>query len=510
LIEFLHGPVLSIAVRLPFIIKQDTIKLSRAIIWVACALIIIAGVARYAGQPSFWLDEAFVAVSLRSPTPDTIFAQLEYGQFFPRIYLAAIALLREIFGYRIWALRLLPFLSFTVASLLWARVLARRARSFAALNLLASALLIGSSLWLDQAIQLKQYTLDVLLALIPFLISDDRFTRSLASGKRRWLLVILATPCLLSYTYPVALGARALGWYLYRGRQAGWRVDRLSVFVFALAVTFALACIWSTDLRFNFKDLASYQAYWGDCILGSAFDHGAASGLRLIGKFLWGWHGRQPLVTAGLVPLQIIGVWAIIKRLKNREQSEDDLSWGSRSAGSLVLLAGVLSASALFSYPICAGRVVLFTQIHTQVLALEGALFILTSWGRSRLALSFFYLFVAIAMFHSVREYVRLVRSEPAENLRPIQAKIDPGISNTAWIHSCSVAQVRSLPDALPLGRVLLGTSDRLPQGEKIWVIWTHLGDEYCRAELDQLRKQSRSWQLIDEGAGRGLALAEF
>ena len=496
--------------RSPFhITTQDGIKLSHLALWAAAA-VILAGLMRYARQPSFWLDEAFVAASLRDPTPDTIFAQLEYGQFFPRIYLFAIAALREMFGYTIWALRLLPFLSFILASILWARLLSRRAQPFATLNLMAGALLVGASFWLDQSIQLKQYTFDVLLALIPFLTGDQRLTESLASGKRRWLLIILALPCLLSYTYPMALGARVLGWYLYRGRREGWRLDTLSALIFAVAVAVALAGIWTTDLRYNFKDLASYQAYWGDCILSSAFDRSAERGFRLIAKFLWGWHGRQPLVTAFLVPLQIAGVWRVATRLKNGEESGDDAAWGSRSAGSLVLLAGVMAASALLAYPICAGRVVLFTQAHTQVLALEGALFILTFRAGRKAVVVFFYLFLAVLVFHSLREYARFIRSEPAENLRPVRAMIDPGVASTAWVHSCSVAQVKSLPDALPVEHVLFGQYERPQRGEKTWVIWTHLGNEDCRKELDRMRQQARSWQLIDEGADRGLALAEF
>jgi hypothetical protein len=308
----------------------------------------------------------------------------------------------------------------------------------------------------------------------------------------------------------MALGARVVGWYLHRGKRAGWRIDTLSAFIFALSVAVALVGIWATDLRFNFKDLASYQSYWGDCIVGSAFDHSAASGLRLIAKFLWGWHGRQPLVTAGLVPLQIIGVWRVARRLKNREESEKDSLWGSRSAGSLALLASVIAASAFLSYPICAGRVVLFTQIHTQILALEGALFLLTGWNRPRASTALLYIFVAVVAFHSVREYARFIRSEPAENLRPVRMMIDPSIANTAWVHPCSVAQVRSLPERLPVERVLMGSEERPPRGEKTWVIWSHLGNEYCRKELDRLREQARSWQLIEDGADRGLALAEF
>jgi uncharacterized membrane protein HdeD (DUF308 family) len=503
--------VLSIAVRVPFdTTTQNRITLSRLTVWVAAIAVIVAGLVRYAQQPSFWLDEAFVAVTLQRPSPHTIFAQLEYGQFFPRIYLAAIAALREVFGYTIWALRLLPFLSFIVATLLWARLLAKRSQSSALLNLLAAVLLVGASFWLDQAIQLKQYTFDVLLALVPFLIGDDRLTESLAGGKRRLLLIILALPCLLSYTYPMALGARTLGWYLHRGRREGWRVDIKSVSIFSLAVVFALAGIWATDLRFNFKDIPSYQAYWSTCILRSAFEQSMASGFQLLAKFLSAWHGRQPLVTAGIVPLQIIGVCRVISVWKNRDESGDDSSWGSLSFGSLILLIGVIAASAFLNYPICAGRVVLFTQIHTQIFALEGVLFILTFWSKRKALPILLYIFAGVVMFHSVREYVKFVRSEPAENLRPMITMIDPVITSVVWVHSCSIAQVRSLPAALPVERVLFGPEHRPRPGEKTWVIWTHLGDEFCRKELDQMRERARSWQLVHEGSGRGLALAEF
>src|SRR5262249_43510583 len=146
--------------------------------------------------------EAFVAVSLRNPSIRTVFAPLEYAQYFPRLYLSSIALLRQTLGYQIWVLRLLPFLSFVIGSLFWTALLIKRARPFVALSVLGGILLLGASFWLDQAIQLKQYTFDVLLALIPFLISDSFFERSLAEGNDRALLGALAIPCLLSYTYP--------------------------------------------------------------------------------------------------------------------------------------------------------------------------------------------------------------------------------------------------------------------------------------------------------------------
>jgi hypothetical protein len=478
-------------------------------VWTAAGALIAAGCYRYFQQPTFWLDEAFVAVSLRSPSPGVIFAQLEYGQLFPRIYLGAIAIVREAFGYRIWSLRLLPFLTFIAATLLWGRILVRRTRSDTVLGFLAAALLVGATFWLDQAIQLKQYTLDVLLSLAPFIIGDSFFNETLVDGKRRAKLIALALPCLLSYTYPFAMGARVLGWYLQRGRRSGWHLSNTSVLFLSLAVLAGLAGVWFTDHRFNIKDSQSYLAYWDNCLLGETLRQNMAAAPRLIAKYLWGWHGRQPLVTAVLVPLQMVGVYSVIRRLKRPEP--DDGHSSSLPLGSLILLGGVILASAIANYPICGGRVVLFTQIHTQLLALEGASVLLALKKTQQAALVFLWLCVGVIGFHSLRAYGRLVTTEPAENLRPVLSLINREQADAVLVLACSVAQVRSLPDPLPVSRVVLATRQTRPQdGEQTWVLWTHLGNDDCVRQLERIRSSARSWQVVNEGPGRGLALAEF
>ena len=485
------------------------LKSGRKFIWIAAAALIAAAAFRYFTQPTFWLDEAFVAVSLKAPSPGVIFAPLEYGQYFPRLYLAVIAALRQAFGYHIWALRLLPWLSFTAATLFWARLLVKRSQPIAAAGLFAAGLLAGSIFWLDQAIQLKQYTLDVLLALVPFLVGDALLERIFVRGERKTLLVALALPILFSYTYPMALGARLTGWYLYQGRARGWRLSRSAVFILAAAGALAMLCIWATDYRFNFKDSASYYSYWDECILRSRFKHGLPETARLIAKFFWGWHGRQPLVTAIVAPLQILGVYSVIRRWKNR--TPDDHSWGARSLGSIVLIGGVLMASLIVNYPICAGRVTLFAQIHLQILAVEGTLFTLARWSRNRTAAVVSYALIGVVLFHSIRELVRFARAEPEENLRPAIAQINPEAANTVWVHPCSVAQVRSLPEPLPVGEVLLGSEKKVPpRGQRIWILWSHLGEESCRTRLEQLQEQAVFWETVHTGPGRGLALAEF
>jgi len=483
---------------------------SESILWLAAALIILAGLVRYIQQPSFWLDEAFVAVSLRNPSPGRIFAPLEYAQYFPRIYLSAIALLRHVLGYQVWSLRLVPFLSFVIGTIFWARLLAGRSASSLVPAVMSGALLVGAQFWLDQAIQLKQYTFDVLLALIPFLASDALLEESLAEGRRKATLILLALPCLLSYTYPVALIARLLGWYLYRGPLRGWRLHLPALLILLASMALALGGIWATDHRFNFKDMAVYQSYWSGCTLSAQLKKGLGGATRLLVKFLWGWHGSMPLVTAGIVPLQILGVYSVIKRWKNRDEGARSSEWGARSLGSIILLGGVILASLLVNYPICAGRVVLFTQVHTQVLAIEGAFFVLGAWGNRKTAKYLLYIFIAILLFHSGRSYLRFARSEPEENLRPVMALIKPEVSGTLWVHPCSVEQVKTLPDPPPVQQVIFGNDRELPPEKRVWIVWSHMGEQRCRATLQQMRERARSWQVIHEGPGRGLALAEF
>jgi len=509
-IVFSYRAVFSITVRLlPRSTTTGRIEIAQLAVWLAgIALIAVAGV-RYLRQPSFWLDEAFVALALRDPSPATLFAQLPFGQFFPRIYLGAIALVREAFGYRIWSVRLLPTLSFVAATVFWARLLVMKSRTSLAPALLAAALVLGSSFWLDQAIQLKQYSFDVLVALVPFLLGDEFFKDTLSDGKRKVRLAIIALPCLLSYTYPLALVARVLGWYLHEARRSGFRVRASAVSVITGTVMLTVAGVWLTDHRFNLLDGPIYWAYWSDCILRSCLQHGPSSTLRLLAKFFWGWHGRQPLVTAGIIPLQILGVYSVTRRSKAGKDRGEGPHWGSRSMGSLLLLIGTILASLLLNYPICAGRAALFTQVHIQILTIEGALLIVWSWNRIRAVQIILYIFIGVVLLHSGRDYLRLARSEPAENLRPLFSAINNETANTIWVHPCSEAQVRTLPDPLP-GRVVFGTDEPHPPPGKTWILWSHLGNEDCVRILERIRAQARSWQLVSEGPGRGLALAEF
>jgi len=476
-------------------------------------LILAACVSRYLQFPSFWLDEAWVSVSLRNPSLPQIYGRLEHGMFFPRLYLTVIAVVRELLGYQIWSLRLLPTLCFALSTILWLKLLAKRSGSYLLLILLGGFLLIGSSYWLEQAIQLKQYTFDVLLSLLPFLVDDTFFKKVFGDGKNKIWLICLAIPWALSYTYPFALCARVSGWYLQNSRLAGWRIRISSIALFVAFITVGLLGIWLTDHRFNMADQQAYFTYWQHCSLRSLLFVSPLSALRLIADFLWGWHhGRlMPFVVAVIAPLQALGVYWIIQRWKHPQNNAESSDWGSRSLGSLILLGGVIAASGILNYPICSGRLVLFAQVHTQILALEGALFLLTFGHKYKAAQIFLYAGIAIVMFYSSHRYLKFLQEESPENLRPLLPLINAEEANIVWVHPCSIAQVESLPEPLPVQKVMLKTKKELPEAnQKVWILWTNLSNEDCIRRLAEVQSYAKRWQIVHQSQGRGLVLAEF
>jgi len=82
---------------------------------------------------SLWRDEASVAVSLLTLSPLELFGRLDGGQSFPRLYLVAVALVKQTFGYHTLALRALPFLFFVLGTVGWLWILFRRFRAASSL-----------------------------------------------------------------------------------------------------------------------------------------------------------------------------------------------------------------------------------------------------------------------------------------------------------------------------------------------------------------------------------------
>ncbi|HSE37305.1 MAG TPA: hypothetical protein VLG74_08390, partial [Blastocatellia bacterium] len=147
---------------------------------------------------------------------------------------------------------------------------------------------------------------------------------------------------------------------------------------------------------------------------------------------------------------------------------------------------------------------------HT-LLALEGALLVMKRWGGRFAARVLLGIALTVVTAYSLHRYIDFIMSESPDNIRVMLPLIKPEIANTVWVHPCSVAQVKSLPEPLPVEEILLNTKRNLPEpGQRVWVLWTHMSEGDCKERLEEIRSRALSWQVVHEGFSRGLALAEF
>ncbi len=106
--------------------------------WLFCVAVVLGlGLQRFLEDGSLWIDEAFIAITVKNASALDLFGPVGMGHSFPRVYLLAIHGLTQTLGYETWVLRLLPFLFFALATGLWFRLLFNRLSAFPVLMVLA-------------------------------------------------------------------------------------------------------------------------------------------------------------------------------------------------------------------------------------------------------------------------------------------------------------------------------------------------------------------------------------
>ncbi len=121
-------------------------------------------VARFAGGPPLWGDEAFLAVNLLTRNFVGLLQPLDYFQIAPAGFLGAERLVVDLLGRSEWSLRLIPFLSGLFALGLFARFASKVADRRSAL--FAVAIFAASYYPVRHATEVKPYATDLLAAMI--------------------------------------------------------------------------------------------------------------------------------------------------------------------------------------------------------------------------------------------------------------------------------------------------------------------------------------------------------
>ena len=198
----------------------------------------------------FWVDEWRVIYNLKFKTPSELWGPLDFMQQFPRVYLQIVKWFTSIFNYNYFSLRLPSFIVGSLTMLMAWRVMRRIFPKGNFNRYLFVIILISSCTFTEYFVQIKQYTMDLLLSLLA-LWQFIKLIELPRNAKTNWfsyiiLCISFAIVPYFSYIYPIA-------------------ISPVFIIIFIQSL-----------LRFNDKALTAYQA----------FKYGLSQGLPLLLCFL--------------------------------------------------------------------------------------------------------------------------------------------------------------------------------------------------------------------------------
>ena len=453
--------------------------------WLFCVAVVVGlGLQRFLEDGSLWLDEAFIALTLKSASPLDLFGPVGMGHSFPRVYLLAIHGLTQTLGYETWALRLLPFAFFAVATALWFRLLFNRIFAFPALMLLALFLNLMPVSWFEYSSAFKQYTFDVFAALLPFFVSEAALRKCFREGKSRWVALALALPCALSYTYGIVLLARVAGWYAYSLRDRQPKLDPGTVAIAISSLLIGSASLYLTDIRFMAN---SVYDFWQ----GSTLAADGSSGIQLILQLIAGpYSGIQEVGRpAGIARPFLyflyavfgLGLLRILLGSLNAGFDHAPSEWGSRSLGAVVAVMGLLVASWLIDYPIASGRLTLFVLPLLQIILFEGFCVIHREAEKLRqgawISLALGLIWIGFVAPSAIETSLRFIERENRDNIRSLQAEFEARPDLPIYTMPLLVPSVMATPHGPAPSRFVMGPPiQEIPWDEEIFIIDNHQG----------------------------------
>ena len=157
----------------------------------------------------FFVDEWFIIYSLKTKTPAELFGQLAFMQQFPRVYLALIKYFTSVLDYSYFSIRLLPFLASCGVIILSYRLMKKMYNEAVFTRYLFILILISSFTFTEYFVEMKQYTMDILLSLLALwqlhAILSLKGVQKLKTGRYLLLCTGFLIVPFFSYTYLLAI-----------------------------------------------------------------------------------------------------------------------------------------------------------------------------------------------------------------------------------------------------------------------------------------------------------------
>lgn len=351
----------------------------KAIRWFLYALVtngILLCLFHYLTLRALWLDEAFVAVNIKGTPLRVVFGSLEYGQQFPRIYLAIIWGLTKIAGYKIWTLRLLPF-AFGVAGIaVWTRVLWRWGIRVGHLSfaLLALLLFFTHSAVYYYAGEFKQYSAELFFSGYGIWFFERFLSPMYAQNSRRWALLCVGwlLPVFFSITYVLVLCAVGSCFFIPALFKNGFTREKWGDFTQLLLLSgLFIAGSYFIDIRYT--DTNMLNSYWHDLFVNGgtflAWFRSLGVGINLLIGHVW----FNPL-SWFYTSLALLGFFSIIKRNQKNDAAQSLLS-----STAVMMLIEMLFLAITNKYPLHDGRLGLFYFPFAVVLIVMGVSWMVNS-----------------------------------------------------------------------------------------------------------------------------------
>ena len=364
------------------------------VIWFICLCFL-----HYFSQRPLWLDENFILDNITDVNPGQLLGPLKKSQAFPRVYLIGIKIFSQQFSYHVYALRLFPMISMLLAFFIWARVYKKSFNS-KWYYLLALFSFTGSYYLIYYAAELKQYSMDVLVAgFFTLYLSWQKLFLSKKLSKS-FLVATWLLPCTILFSHISFLFFWIVIYnflFILKNNPKALKVligYSLLCFVFVIFVFYF-------DIKYTLS-AAGLFSYWNGKFLHTdslySFFKNFGEGFRKLSVWWFGNSRFYRRAASFVIPLFGFSLFGYgIRAIKKEGFKFFDID-----ALALVIFFELLILGMLKKYPFTGERITLFFAPFVFYLTIKGISFLKTN---KPLYLSFIVLYTGLLMLCSINSF---------------------------------------------------------------------------------------------------------
>lgn len=230
----------------------------------------------------FWVDEWRVIYNLKFKSPAALWGPLDFLQQFPRVYLSIIKAFTSALDYSYISLRLPSYTIGTVTIVFCYRLAGRLYGTGSINRFILVMTLISCSTFTEYFVQIKQYTMDILLCLVVLwqLLELIALKYNPKVNLARYTLLCLSfLICpFFSYTYPVAVAPvfaviLIQNIFLYNPADRSRSKNRILLLQWLplFICTFSITVFYIVDVSQLMKDAGMHQ-FWGHLMMAHGFN----------------------------------------------------------------------------------------------------------------------------------------------------------------------------------------------------------------------------------------------